>query len=484
MTTLPHFQASFTLQELIDATQATVTVKHDDFQLNTPAYTVSTDSRTLQSGQVFLPLVGESFDGHRFLDQLDTHGVSIAVCSKAYATLNLDKIKKLTTLTLLLVDDTLEAYQAIARFHRRRLTKTTIIGLTGSSGKTTMKDYLRQILCHQFTTQATLKNYNNDVGVPQTLLSIAPETEVAIIEMGMRGLGEIRRLSKTAEPDIAMLINVGPAHIERLGTLDNIIKAKCEILDGLKPEGIFISNGDDEPLQDRLSRRGVKEGQTHIRYCFADTSSIEPLPDARARFTVEGVTMETPLPGRHQVSNVLGALKVAKQLGMSGEAVAEALKQYDVQEGRFERVDLGNGHSLINDAYNANPASMHASLSAFLASAPHPENARRVLILGSMKELGNYSRGYHHELVEGMCKLHLEKVAVVAFVGTEYDGIPISISGPSPSMIMQASTENLISRLFDMLNPQDGPLEFYLKGSRSHALETLIPRLKESLKAH
>ena len=466
--------AHFTLAELVEATKARAMNLP---RLSDERFSISTDSRKLSADNVFLPLVGERFDGHDFLSALSEPGVSIAFCEQRYYDAHPTAKETFANVTLLLVEDTLDALQDLARFHRKR-SSAKIIGLTGSSGKSTMKEYLFHVFNQHHHTQATFGNHNNDIGVAQTLLAIEANTEIAIVEMGMRGLGQIRRLTKMAEPDLGLLINIGPAHIELLGTLENTAIAKCELVEGVK--STLVSNGDDPYLEARLAEIPLTH-LTHLRYRLQDAQDKTALPDGTFQFTVEGVDFKSPLPGEHQVSNLLGVITVANALGVSTQAVADALASFASQSGRFERVGLGNGNTLINDAYNANPTSMKASLDAFFASTLEPHQAR-VLILGSMKELGDASSAYHAELVESV-KAYKD-VGAVVFIGEEWQGLAL----PDTSFVY-GDTEQFSQALqgshVDVLNTlgEQERIAYFLKGSRFHALECLIPSLESYKKS-
>jgi UDP-N-acetylmuramoyl-tripeptide--D-alanyl-D-alanine ligase len=479
---LMQAKALFHLAELLEITHGTLHAKGDRALLETTRYTLSTDSREIEAGTCFIPLVGERFNGHEFLSQLPRLGVALACCERTYYEAHQLELDAMPDLSLLVVEDTLQALQALAQCHRRRC-KATIIALTGSSGKTTLKDYLAHVCGHYYKTQATPANHNNDIGVAQTLLSIQAETQVVIIEMGMRGLGQIRRLSLMAEPDIGLLINVGPAHLEQLGSLENTAQAKCELVEGLKHR--LISNGEDPYLEQRLAELDLK-ALSHERYGLTDASPLVSEADGGFRFTFQGVTFTTPLPGRHQVSNLLAVLKVATALNISPTQVAKALESFSPQAGRFARLDLGGGHQLINDAYNANPVSMQASLNA-LMNTPLPQSppkiSKRVLVLGSMKELGEESVAYHQALLDEIRQFPLEQIAGIVCIGEPFgDLAPLAgdffyayfeeTAGFDHALQKEAFLEK------HALNDSSLVLEWFLKGSRFHQLETLIPTLE------
>jgi UDP-N-acetylmuramoyl-tripeptide--D-alanyl-D-alanine ligase len=277
-----------------------------------------------------------------------------------------------------------------------------------------------------------------------------------------------------ASPDIGLLINVGPAHIEMLGSLEAIAEAKCELVEGVKSD--LVSNGEDALLQARLNALDIRHLRHH-RYTQQLLQHLTPLANGCYTFEVDGVTFQSKLPGRHQVSNMLGVLEVARCLGLSTAEVATAFESFVPHSGRFEAIELGKGHCLINDAYNANPASMQASLTALFESAPPQEGMKRFLVIASMKELGTHSQPYHQALLEQIKAFPSEEIAGVLLIGEEFKPFTSDLRLFNAFPIHSLETVVEFEKLLKTLKWQK-PLQWFLKGSRSHALETCIPILK------
>jgi UDP-N-acetylmuramoyl-tripeptide--D-alanyl-D-alanine ligase len=372
----------------------------------------------------------------------------------------------------------------LARFHRQRI-RTKIVGLTGSSGKTTVKELLAFGLSAGLNVQATEKNFNNDIGVAKTLLAITPQTDVAIVEMGMRGLGEIKRLALTALPDIGLLLNVGPAHIGRLGSLEAIAQAKCELAEGVQEA--LVSNGDDPLIQRRLSQLSLKIPH-QTRFSLSQAEGLTPLSNGCFQFSVAGVVFQTTLPGEHQVRNWLAVIQVATVLGLPLHLLAEKLNQFEPVSGRFESVALGGRALLINDAYNANPSSMKASLQAFFK--PKVATISQFLVIGTMQELGEFERDYHEALLTWLVQQAvISALRGVVFVGKEAPSYEpfirqaLMVNGLAdfPMLIAETvdfATECLPAWVSSLSLPSTQPTEWLLKGSRSHELERLVPILQ------
>lgn len=486
--------ATFTLAEILTATQGTLVL--NEAYCPATLFAPLTDTRGLSTtsfpegiAPVFIPLVGETFDGHHFIPQLAEQGVSLCFANNAYLAESTTQtwLASNPLLTIISVPDTLEAFQGLARYHRQRLVGTKIVGLTGSSGKTTVKELLAFGLASGFLVQATEKNFNNDIGVAKTLLAIAPETQVAIVEMGMRGLGEIARLAHTALPDIGLLLNVGPAHIGRLGSLEAIAQAKCELAEGVGK--ILIANADDPYITAQLTLQGVAEPVERRAFTVTQAEQLQALPNGCFQFFVEGTPFHTTLPGEHQVKNWLAVIQVAKALGLPLAQLADQLSQFQSVAGRFESVALGGNAVLINDAYNANPSSMRASLQAFLK--PASASVSQLLIVGTMQELGEFEQGYHQELLAWLVQQAKESaLRGLVFVGHEVAGYEVFLrqllkeTGVENTFsvltaeTVEAVAEALPAWIVSFRQPAEQSVEWLLKGSRSHGLERLVPVLK------
>ncbi len=373
-----------------------------------PLARITTDTRTLQAGDVFLALRGDTFDGHQFLDVARTRGAIAAIVDRQF---NPPAWIAEQAFPLLQVADTLQAYQAIAQWWRTQFA-IPVIAVTGSVGKTTTKELiaavLERVMAPAGATPAILKsqaNYNNEVGVPKTLLELGAEHQVAIVEMGMRGLGEIALLSQMAQPDIAVITNVGTAHIGRLGSEQAIAQAKCELLAEMPSDGIAILNYDNPLL--RAMAATVWSGKT---LTFGLTGGdVQAQLSSTDTLHVAGCELPLPLPGRHNALNYLAALTVAKTLGLSWTPLTSGFT-LQLPGGRAQRRDLPNDVVILDETYNAGLESMLASLQ-LLAQTP---GQRHIAILGTMKELGARSLEFHQQVGHAVHQLQLDHLLILA----------------------------------------------------------------------
>ncbi len=454
---------------------------------------VSTDSRRLQSGELFIPLVGERFDGHGFLEQVlaPPDGQPAAA---AAALAQADRLGRHAAADLVqrsgrplwLVDDTLIAYQELARFWRQRLA-LPVVAVTGSAGKTTTRELIRAALAPLGPVVASSGNENNDVGAPLTLLKASRETAAVVVEMGMRGPGEIERLSRCAEPDVAVITNIGTAHIGRLGSREAIAAAKCEITAALSAEGVLVI-----PAADPLLEAALAPGWTGrvVRVALADEAqglSGGPVVNWVGKLTVDGGTLlvsqpETegrdpakehavpmPLAGRHNARNLLLALAVASELGVRPQdSPAMAV---EVPGGRNRRVVIG-GVSVLDETYNASPEAVLAALQ-LLADSP---GGHRFAVLGTMLELGDQSLALHEQVAKRALELGLDGLVVVD--GGAEGEVMVQAAQGLPRLVRVSHPKEAAAPLLNWLKWGDLLL---LKGSRGVALETLLPLLKGAL---
>ena len=359
------------IRDLITATNAKVLRIFDEDR----DVRISTDTRTIQNGDFYLPLKGASFDGEKFIAQAIEKGAVGAFCTTPQT---MEK-----QVTLLQVDDTLKAYLELANFRREKL-NFTVVAITGSSGKTTTKELVAAVLSEKFKTFKTPLNHNNEIGFCQTMFEAPDDTQVLVLEMGMRGLGEIELLSKYSEPDITIISNVGTAHIGRLGSRENIAKAKCEIVKHQRGN-VFIAH-DDELIKNTVQFDGEK-----IYYSLLEVKILEK-SEHYSKFEYQGDVYELNVGGDYNIENALSAINAAKKLGMSVSEIQTGLKKYAPIEKRWEAVQAG-GYEIINDSYNANPESMRAFIDTILELYKNS-----VIILGDMGELGEDEVRYHKEL--------------------------------------------------------------------------------------
>lgn len=353
------------IKDLIAATGAKV-LKEIDENLDV---NISTDTRTIKSGDFYLPLKGASFDGEKFINQALEKGASGSFSRGTGGTLQ--------------VNDTLEAYLKLANYRRNQL-NFKVVAITGSSGKTTTKELVASTLAEKYKTFKTPLNHNNEIGFCQTIFEAPDDTEVLVLEMGMRGTGEIELLSKYAEPDITIISNVGTAHIGRLGSRENIAKAKCEIVK-YQRGNIFIAHDDE------LIRKNVHFNGEKIFYSIKDVNILEKSAHY-SKFEYNGVIYELNVGGDYNIENALSAINTGLALHMDTDEIKAGLKKYSPIEKRWEAVNAG-GYEIINDSYNANPESMRAFVDTITELYKN-----YIIILGDMGELGNDEIKYHKEL--------------------------------------------------------------------------------------
>lgn len=354
---------------------------------------VSTDTRTIAQGNVYVPLKGATFNGHHFVREAFDKGAAAALWSKHEPNAPKD-------VPLIFVDDTLVALQQLAHAYRKQL-RTRVIGVTGSNGKTTTKDMIASLLGTVYRVQKTEGNLNNHIGVPLTLLRLKEDTEYAVVEMGMSGFGEIELLSTLAEPDVAVITNIGESHLQELGSREGIATAKFEIVKGLQRDGLFIYHGDEPLLQTRVENANLSHVQT---FGMEPTNDYYPL-DIRVQadgttFKVNRWPNETfrmPLLGRHHVMNALAAIAVARFASIDVARMKKGFSRLTVTKMRTEVIKRDDGVTIINDAYNASPTSMRAALELLGQLTGY---RKKIAIVGDMLELGDQEIAFHEQIGE------------------------------------------------------------------------------------
>jgi UDP-N-acetylmuramoyl-tripeptide--D-alanyl-D-alanine ligase len=432
---------------------------------------ISTDSRSLAPGSLFVPLVGERFDGHRFLADAVVAGCrALLLQTDGLDPAALESLSQQAAgqgCAIWVVDDTLLAYQQLAQRWRRQL-GLPVVAVTGSAGKTTTRELVRAALGSLGPVLASSGNENNDVGVPLTLLKATPEHRALVIEMGMRGLGEIERLSVCAEPDVAVITNIGTAHIGRLGSREAIGRAKCEITTALKGDGLLVIPGGDPLLEAAVA--AVWQGRVcriapHGEPGQEQADLVGRYDGAAGVLELEGERLQLPLAGRHNARNLLLAVAVARELGVA----LAALQELEVagSEGRNRRLHLG-GLTVLDETYNASPEAVLAALD-LLAS----QDGRRFAVLGTMLELGEQSEALHRQVAERARQRGLDGLVVVAS-GAEAAAMAEAAAG-LPCLAVVESPEQAAGPLAEWLAPGDVLL---LKASRGVALERLLPLLE------
>ena len=447
----------FNEKEIVSATEAEVLKKSDEER----KFGISTDTRTINKGEIYLPLKGENFDGEKFISQAVEKGAAGYFTTGGEVLENAAAIYK--------VEDTLTAYLSLARFIRRKYNPKTV-AITGSSGKTTTKEMVYSVLSRKFKTHKTLSNHNNEIGLCQTILGMEEDTECLIVEMGMRGLGEIELLSKYSEPDIAIITNAGSAHLGRLGSLDNIAKAKSEIVKSLNPSGSLIANNNP-----RLKTFTYGYGGEKIWFSIEDVKVLEQ-KRGYSRYLYKGREYELNVEGSYNIENALAAIEAGFKLGMSYEEIREGLLAYHPIEKRWEAEEIG-GLNVINDSYNANPESMKASVSTFLELYKNP-----VVILGNMGELGGQEEELHRESGKYLAeKIRALKIPAesVKFLTVGHLAEKIGKSLEDGGIFVKNFENNTSAARFVIDNIPAGSTIF-LKASRAMKFEEIIEYLREN----
>lgn len=445
---------------------------------------VSTDTRSLAPGNLFVPLVGDAYDGHDYLAEAISKGAVCALWQQdkplppAYATGEL-------SLPLVRVDDTLLALQRLARVYRRKLPKLHVVGITGSNGKTTTKDLTAAALGTVLRTHKTPGNLNNHIGLPLTLLRMDADTEVAVIEMGMSGRGEIALLASIAQPDVVVITNIGESHLLQLGSRTEIARAKTEALSALSPGGLFLYNGDEPLIAEVLPEMPKPTVMQSLRFGMGQDNDLYPLditlaPDG-THFGINvapGISFQIPLAGRHNAQNALAAYAVARHLGLSDAQIARGLAEAEMTGMRIEQTVTTTGITVLNDAYNASPASTRAALALF---GEIQTEGRKIAVLGDMLELGGEEAAYHAEIGEVAAACG---IAVLLAYGPLSVHMAEAAAKKLPPGAVRHYTDKaaLIADLLATAAPQDAVL---VKASRGMKLEEAVYALTgEKTKLH
>jgi UDP-N-acetylmuramoyl-tripeptide--D-alanyl-D-alanine ligase len=411
---------------------------------------VSFDSRTLRPGQLFVPIVAER-DGHEFIDDAVARGAG------AYLTAREPQGRR----TAIVVADTLAALMELGRFGRARLDATTngrVVGITGSVGKTSTKDFAHAALSASLRTASSDKSFNNDQGLPTTILNAPDDTEALVVEMGMRGFGEIARLCSIAQPHIGVVTAVAAAHTERVGGLDGVAKAKGELVEALPSSGTAILNADDARVVQMASRTAASV-LTYGVSATADVAMTSHTVDDAGYVTMSvaspwgSVDVRVPAPGAHMASNALAALAIAGVCGVSMDDAARGLESAQLSPMRMETHVTVHGATVVADCYNANPASVAAALHTLAKMRA----ARRVAILGVMAELAD-AKIEHERIAAFAAELGVEVFAV----GTDLYGAPV--------IEIEAAVQ--------MLDELGADAVALVKGSRVARLERVVSALR------
>lgn len=349
---------------------------------------VCIDSKNMKEGNVFVPIIRVK-DGHDYVKEAMDNGAVASLWKKSYGT-------PPKGVPIIFVDDTLFALQQLAQFYRREI-NVKVIGITGSNGKTTVKDIIEGILRSTYRVHKTKGNFNSQIGLPLTILEMKRDTEFLILEMGMSEKGQIRNLSRIAQPDVAVITMIGQSHLETLGSRKEIAKAKLEIIDGVRENGLFLYNG-DEPL---LSRNNKTLSVNCKTFGEKDTNDLFPtnvqLDEYGVHFKLNHtkIQYDVPLHGKHNIFNTIVGIAVGQFYKVPTEKIQEALQQINITQMRFQFLTAKIGFTIINDAWNASPSSMKAAIETLQKLNAYK---KKIIVIGDMLELGKKAETYHREI--------------------------------------------------------------------------------------
>ena len=423
---------------------------------------ISTDTRSLIKEDLYLALVGENFDGNSFVEEAEKKGACAAITSR-------DVDAGIPTLR---VADTHLALREIARLTRLRST-AKVVALTGSQGKTTVKEMLGAILGNSADCLATEANFNNTIGVPLTLLRVEERHKYIVIEMGADCAGEIAFSVSATQPDVALITNASPAHIEGFGSLDGIVRAKGEIIEGLKKDGVLVLNGDDAHVDDWIARAGDKK---KVLFSYNNTSGAAEYYAADVEFQKDGTShfnLITPAGkqvirinflGKHNVLNAVAAAAVAIETGVSLEDVAQGLAGLNPVKGRLSKFVGINGCVIIDDSYNASPGSFSAAIDV-LASVP----GRTILVAGDMKELGAETDSAHAFVGEYAAKAGVTELWAVG------EKSKLMVAAFKAKGRHFSSKDELLQALISIAGSE---MTVLIKGSRAARMDDIVMALK------
>ncbi|MBQ9532000.1 MAG: UDP-N-acetylmuramoyl-tripeptide--D-alanyl-D-alanine ligase [Eubacterium sp.] len=427
---------------------------------------VSTDTRTIEKGNLFIAIIGDNFDGHDYIKTAEEKGAAAVICSKEVE----------ANIPVLMVDDTLMAFGRLAEYYRKLL-NIKVVAVTGSNGKTSTRDMIKTVLSTKYKVYSPVGNFNNFIGVPRSILKINSSHEIAVIEIGMNHLGEISYLTNIAKPDVALITNVGKAHIGNLGSQENILKAKLEILDGLNKDGLLILNGDD-PLLSLADTGAFKKQFTGIENKNADIQAFDINSiDGKTEFSVkcgdETASGFIPVLGKYNVLNALEAMLCGLHFGVDLKTAFSALENFKAAKMRCEKEEIG-GVTFIKDYYNASPDSARVALESLSSYA---RGGKTIALLGEMLELGEFSAKEHENLGK-MCVKN--EIDFAYFIGDDFKAFKKGMKKNSKSFQAEDKEKMIedIKAFSDTLKAGDAVL---VKGSRGMKMEEVFEAVKEHL---
>ena len=437
---------------------------------------VTTDSRKVERGCLFVPIVGARADGHKFIDQVMKQGALATLSERPLGEVDFPYIQ---------VESSLQAVKDLAAYYLEQL-QIPVVGITGSVGKTSTKEMIASVLEQKYKVLKTAGNFNNEIGLPLTIFRIHKEHEVAVLEMGISDFGEMNRLAGMAKPDICVITNIGLCHLENLGTRDGILAAKTEVFDHMQPEGTVILNGDD----DKLCTKQRVNGRPAIFYGVdaepKKANTGEPMAEKSIYATdIENLGLEgmralihtpegeftalIPLPGEHNVYNALAGTAVGLQLGLSLEEIGKGIASVQTIAGRSNLIEAG-GMRIIDDCYNANPVSMKASIEVLAHT-----KGRKIAVLGDMGELGADERKLHYGVGEALAQSHIDVLFAAGELAAEYVS---GAAGADCEMHYYPTVEEMIPELVSYVTTGDTIL---VKASHFMNFPKVVEALQKSV---
>ncbi|MBQ7739789.1 MAG: UDP-N-acetylmuramoyl-tripeptide--D-alanyl-D-alanine ligase [Eubacterium sp.] len=429
---------------------------------------VSTDTRTIKQGDLFIALVGEKFDGHSYIDVAVKNGAAAVVCSRSVE----------ADVPVLIVEDTLKALQGIAEYYLTTL-DVKVVGVTGSNGKTTTRDMTAAVLSTKYKVYSTAKNFNNEIGLPKSVLELDDSYDIAVLEMGMNHFGEISSLTKVAKPDVAIITNIGKAHIGNLGSQENILKAKLEILEGLKKDGVLVLNGDDKFLfgayTEGIKKHFVGVSADNLELRAVNIKSTEDKTEFSVVYDGKKYDGSIPVLGVHNVLDSLLAIYTGLRFGVDIDSAFRALGGYKSVGMRCESEAIG-GITLVKDYYNSSPDSSRVALQTL---GDFAKGKRKIALLGEMLELGDYSKAEHENLGK-MCVKN--EIDYAFFIGADFDSFKKGMPENSQAF-SDNQREKMIKAVCDYYkngNIKEGDAVL-IKGSRGMKMEEVYTALKEAI---
>ena len=425
---------------------------------------ITTDSRKVEEGSLFVPFVGERVDAHTFIPSVMEKG--------ALATLS-ERVLEDADYPYILVESSHQAVKDIAEFYLQQL-NIPVVGITGSVGKTSTKEVIASVLKEKYRTLKTQGNFNNELGLPLTVFRLREEDEIAVLEMGISDFGEMSRLTKVAKPDTCVITNIGTCHLENLGDRDGVLKAKTEIFESLRPGGHIVLNGDDDKLATVKDYKGIQPvffGMDGSKDVYADEIVSHGLKGMSCSIHLGEDVFEVlvPMPGRHMVYNALAAAAVGRIYGLTIEEIRRGIESLEAISGRFNMIETDK-FLIVDDCYNANPMSMKASLDVLQDGA-----GRRVAILGDMGELGENEVALHEEVGAHAAGCGID-VCICVGALCRHMAEKIKEQNPNMTVIYEEERAELMEHLGNYVQKGDTIL---VKASHFMMFEQVVKALQE-----